>query len=70
MTPKMQNSGGSRGQNAPGGGKGMGRGRGRGLGPGGNCTCPQCGHKVVHQRGVPCLDVQCPQCGAQMMPER
>lgn len=56
-------------------GTGMGRGAGRGrmggqaLGPGGNCICPACGHKVAHQRGVPCNQLRCPQCGRAMARE-
>ncbi len=55
-------------------GRGMGRGRGRmggfGLGPGGYCVCPACGHRVPHQRGVPCYQVKCPNCGQPMVRER
>ena len=59
-----------------GGGRGMGRGGGRGrmggfgLGPGGYCVCPSCGHKVPHQRGVPCYQMKCPRCGAAMTRQR
>lgn len=34
----------------------------RGGGPGGYCVCPQCGYRVIHQRGVPCSNLQCPKC--------
>jgi len=51
-----------------GGGRGMGPG-GRGLGPGGNCVCPNCGTKVAHQRGIPCVEVKCPNCGNSMVRE-
>ena len=49
-----------------------GRGRGRqpggfGLGPEGFCVCPNCGHKVPHQRGIPCYKVLCPKCDTPMM---
>lgn len=27
------------------------------------CICPQCGHQLPHQRGLPCFRVTCPQCG-------
>jgi DNA-directed RNA polymerase subunit RPC12/RpoP len=61
-----------------GGGQGGGRGGGRGpgrmggskaAGPGGNCVCPNCGHKVSHQVGKPCYEVQCPKCGTNMTRE-
>ena len=49
-------------------GSGGDRGRmgGRGLGVGGYCVCPSCGHKVSHQRGVPCNQRNCPKCGVRM----
>ena len=59
----------------PGTGRGMGRGRGRmsggrlGAGPGGNCVCPSCGTKVVHQAGTPCASMNCPKCGIRMVRE-
>ena len=34
----------------------------RGGGPGGDCTCPQCGYSIIHQRGVPCSTLECPKC--------
>jgi len=40
-----------------------------GAGPAGNCVCPSCGAKVVHQRGVPCYNLSCPQCGTKMIRE-
>lgn len=57
------------------GGKGQGRGSGRGQGrggrggmcPGGVCVCPNCGAKVPHQPGVPCMQMKCPNCGTQMV---
>ncbi len=61
-----------------GSGRGCGQGRGRGSGqgggfghrgPGGNCVCPDCGEKVPHKRGVPCVDMKCPKCGASMIRE-
>ncbi len=56
----------------PGTGRGLGRGGGRGrmggsgLGVGGECVCPNCGHRVTHQRGTPCYQVSCPKCGTPM----
>ncbi len=60
-----------------GGGKGQkgGWGRGqcgggrRGKGPGGFCVCPNCGERVPHERGVPCMQVKCPKCGTYMVRE-
>ena len=60
------------------GGRGRGRGKGRGgglgrmggpkaAGPGGYCICPNCGHRLPHQAGVPCYQLRCPQCGTQML---
>lgn len=56
------------------GGRGQGQGPGRkggskAAGPGGNCICPNCGHKVAHQVGQPCYQVECPKCGAVMVRE-
>ncbi|MHC1579525.1 MAG: hypothetical protein ACXQTZ_02570 [Candidatus Alkanophagales archaeon] len=50
-----------------GGGMGRGPGGGMGRGPGGECECPNCGHRVPHQRGVPCRQVTCPKCGTPMV---
>ena len=56
-------------------GKGSGRGQGKGparmggskaAGPGGECVCPACGHRVPHQAGQPCTELDCPRCGAKM----
>jgi len=58
---------GGRGQDPSGRGRGSGGGQGRG--PGGNCICPDCGHKISHERGTPCLEVECPQCGTFMTRE-
>ncbi|HOX29905.1 MAG TPA: cation diffusion facilitator family transporter [Candidatus Paceibacterota bacterium] len=33
-----------------------------GKGPGGDCVCPQCGHKIQHERGTPCSKLKCPDC--------
>jgi len=49
--------------------RGMG-GNGRGgSGPGGYCICPNCGKKVPHKRGVPCITVKCPECNIAMIRE-
>lgn len=55
--------GGGRGGGGGGGGGGMGGG---GCGQGGECVCPACGHRLPHERGVPCVTRQCPKCGAAM----
>lgn len=47
------------------GGRGLGGGQGKG--PGGDCVCPQCGHKVAHQAGKPCFEMNCPKCGSKMI---
>ncbi|MFH0876349.1 MAG: hypothetical protein V1859_10510 [archaeon] len=39
---------------------------GFGMGPGGECVCSKCGHKIPHQRGIPCYSVKCPMCGSPM----
>jgi len=56
-----------------GGGSGPGRGRNQGnkpgAGPAGNCICPSCGAKTVHQQGVPCTMIDCPKCGQKMIRE-
>ena len=66
------------GSGPPGGGRGRGMGRGGGgrmggnrpgSGPSGNCVCPNCGHEVRHQVGVPCYEVECPKCGTKMTKE-
>lgn len=70
--------GGGRGQGR-GLGRGMGSGRsgqGRGrmggpmaAGAVGSCVCPKCGHRLAHERGLPCVQRQCPQCGTAMVRE-
>ncbi|NLV42021.1 MAG: hypothetical protein GXY15_12450 [Candidatus Hydrogenedentes bacterium] len=48
-------------------GRGCGQGgMGGGCGQGGECVCPACGHRLPHERGVPCVTRQCPKCGAAM----
>ncbi len=67
MTPKGQGMGGGgtgKGQEQSGRGRGMGGGQGRG--PGGECVCPNCGQKLPHERGKPCLESKCPDCGTYM----
>ncbi len=39
------------------------------AGPSGFCVCPQCGRRVPHERGVPCVEQTCPACGAAMIRE-
>lgn len=59
----------------PGTGRGLGRGGGRGrmggsgAGAQGYCICPDCGHKIEHQAGVPCTELKCPECGTSMVRE-
>ncbi|MFO7710906.1 MAG: cation diffusion facilitator family transporter [Candidatus Woesearchaeota archaeon] len=33
------------------------------------CVCPKCGHKVKHDRGVPCKTKKCPHCDEYMVRE-
>lgn len=40
-----------------------------GAGPGGNCICPGCGHKIPHEKGIPCYSLNCPTCGTSMVRE-
>lgn len=39
------------------------------MGSEGYCVCPKCETRVVHQPGVPCIDMRCPKCGAKMLRE-
>ena len=59
-----QGSGRGNGTGARGGGRG--RRDGFAAGPDGDCVCPNCGQKVTHQLGKPCLEQKCPKCGAAM----
>ena len=60
--PQGQGAGKGRGT----GPRGGGRGGGYGAGPGGDCICPNCGEKAIHQLGTPCFEQKCPKCGATM----
>jgi len=70
IMPRGDGTGPQGGGSGTGGGMGRGGGGGRmgggGMGLGGNCVCPSCGAKVVHQRGTPCYQVTCPKCGTKM----
>ncbi len=35
----------------------------------GDCVCPQCGHRDLHQRGIPCNKYRCAKCGSVMTRE-
>ncbi len=48
---------------------GEGAGTKPGSGPDGNCVCPDCGHKIKHEVGKRCMDIQCPECGTAMVRE-
>ncbi|WP_448589191.1 DUF5320 domain-containing protein [Thermodesulfobium sp.] len=52
-----------------GAGQGMRRGRmgGQGFGPGGECVCPNCGTRIPHKPGVPCVQEKCPKCRTMMI---
>jgi len=39
---------------------------GRGLGGSKECTCPKCGNKEPHTRGIPCSEIKCSKCGTLM----
>lgn len=54
--------GGTRARQGGGGGR-------RASGTNGSCVCPKCGHRLVHQRGVPCFEQSCPECGTAMIRE-
>jgi len=47
-------------------GRGAGQGHRMGLGGTAECVCPDCGEKVAHTRGTPCVQTKCPKCGARM----
>jgi len=49
------------------GDQGQGQG-GQPQGTGGYnfCVCTKCGHKIQHQKGVPCNKTACPKCGGSM----
>jgi len=48
--------------------EGLGRNQGDkpGSGPGGQCVCPNCGQKAIHDIGEPCNELICSSCGATM----
>lgn len=39
---------------------------GKGLGGSKECTCPKCGYKELHTRGIPCSEKMCPKCNTPM----
>lgn len=43
-------------------GRGRGIGIRKGLGGSKECTCTNCGYKVLHKRGIPCSTLNCPEC--------
>ena len=50
------------------------RGRGRmggpyAAGPGGQCMCPSCGYREIHNPGRPCTNQKCSKCGDSMIRE-
>lgn len=71
IMPNLDGSG-PRGQ-GPMTGKGLGRGisrsqnaPGQRIGGSAECTCPGCGEKIAHRRGVPCAQTKCPKCNTPM----
>ncbi|MDD4995991.1 MAG: cation diffusion facilitator family transporter [Patescibacteria group bacterium] len=40
-----------------------------GKGPEGYCVCKKCGYKTLHQRGIPCSNLQCPNCNINLQRE-
>ncbi len=42
-------------------------GSGFGVGTEGYCICPECGEKILHERGIRCMSVKCPKCGHTMV---
>ena len=77
--PIGSGKGGQGGQGKGGHSRGQGKGRSQGCGqrgrqgPGlmtnGNCICPNCGKKIMHDPGIPCYSLSCPQCGTKMIRE-
>jgi len=51
------------------GGRGRGGGNRPGSGPGGDCICPKCGYRELHQVGRRCMDIACPKCGTRLVKE-
>lgn len=53
------------------GGQGCNRMRGSEAGgTAGTCLCPACGHREVHETGMPCVQKQCPECGTALIREK
>lgn len=66
----MRGRGRGGGQRAGYSGQGGGRRGGPfAAGPEGFCSCPGCGFRQAHERGIPCTQVRCPKCGANMVRE-
>ena len=57
---------GSRNRQGPGGQRPGRMGGVAAAGPSGYCVCPQCGRRLPHQRGMPCVERRCPNCGIAM----
>ncbi len=53
-----------RGRNAAGRGGGAG---GRNQSSTGSCVCLVCGHRELHERGMPCAERTCPACGTHLV---
>jgi hypothetical protein len=47
-------------------GQGAGQRNSPGISAGDTCLCPTCGHREIHEQGVPCTQKACPKCGASM----
>jgi len=56
------------GRNMPGAGSGQTGGAGAYSGDI-TCTCPNCGYREPHERGIPCLQKRCPTCGVALIVE-
>ncbi len=40
-----------------------------GRGPSGYCVCANCGTRIPHRSGTPCLEERCPKCGKALLRE-